>query len=107
MKLKLVILPMAQVDLYDTAEHISLTSVENARRFLASAHESFDDLLEMPGLGSKREFSQQGSAELRSWRIHDFENWLVFYRVVGETVEILRVLHGARDVEGLIEGGSV
>jgi toxin ParE1/3/4 len=40
---------------------------------------------------------------LRSWRMRGFESWLVFYRVTEEAVEIVRVLHGARDLEAAFE----
>jgi len=37
--------------------------------------------------------------------ITDFPNYVIFYRVKGEGVEIVRVLHGARDIDAL-PGGS-
>lgn len=32
-----------------------------------------------------------------------FHNYLIFYRETEETVEILRVVHGARDYERIME----
>lgn len=40
--------------------------------------------------------------EVRQWRIKDFQEYLVFYRILDERVEILRVLHGARDLDGIL-----
>jgi toxin ParE1/3/4 len=40
--------------------------------------------------------------EVRQWRIKNFQDYLVFYRVQDDRVEILRVLHGARDLEGIL-----
>ena len=31
-----------------------------------------------------------------------FQDYLVFYRVEEEQIEILRVLHGSRDLEGIL-----
>ena len=31
-----------------------------------------------------------------------FRDYLIFYRVTAEAVEILRVLHGARDIDRLL-----
>ena len=57
----------------------------------------------MPEMGRLREFSNARLRGLRSWRIRGFEHWLVFYRVTDEAVEVVRVLHGARDLEGLFD----
>jgi toxin ParE1/3/4 len=36
-----------------------------------------------------------------------FKRFLIFYRVTDDGVDILRVLHGARDVEMLLEGNDL
>ena len=43
-----------------------------------------------------------GMGEIRQWRVKDFKEYLIFYRIQDDRVEILRVLHGARDLEGLL-----
>jgi toxin ParE1/3/4 len=40
--------------------------------------------------------------EIRQWRIKDFQYYLIFYRIQDDRVEILRVLHGARDLEDIL-----
>jgi len=35
---------------------------------------------------------------VRSWLIPEFQNHIVFYLVTGTEVQILAVLHGARDL---------
>lgn len=40
----------------------------------------------------------------RSWGIPGFRNWIVFYRVQGETVQLQRVMHGARDLPQALRG---
>jgi hypothetical protein len=35
--------------------------------------------------------------------VKQFENWLVLFRVTDENLQILRVLHGARDIDRLGE----
>ena len=40
---------------------------------------------------------------LRVWRIQGFEKHLIFYRPVADGIEIVRVLHGARDLDRLLE----
>ena len=56
---------------------------------------------EHPELGRARQFSQRALTGLRSFVITDFPNYVIFYRVKGEGVEIARVLHGARDIDAM------
>ncbi len=37
------------------------------------------------------------------WFVQGFERHLIFYRVLDDEVEILRVLHAARDIEGIFD----
>jgi plasmid stabilization system protein ParE len=37
----------------------------------------------------------KGLKNIRSWRVNGFENPLIFYRLAGERLEILRIKHGA------------
>ncbi len=41
------------------------------------------------------------SEGIRRWRVNDFENFLIFYRPIDDGIEVIRVLHGARDIESL------
>ena len=43
-------------------------------------------------------------ADIRVWRISGFEKHLIFYRPCPKGVEILDVIHGARDIETLVFG---
>jgi toxin ParE1/3/4 len=40
---------------------------------------------------------------LRIWRIDGFPNHLIFYRPIEGGIEIVRVLHGARDIDAVLE----
>ena len=60
-------------------------------------------LAEMPGLGSRRDFSNPILVDIRSWIIKGFPNHLIFYRPTTRGIEVVRVLHGARDL-GLLLG---
>jgi len=76
-------------------------SVEVARRFLHASNVSFQALAKMPELGVRRTFQNARFSSVRVWPIRGFERYLIFYRPVDDGVEILRVLHGARDIERL------
>ncbi len=78
-------------------------SVNVARRFLQALHASFEGLSQMPELGAKRAFRNPRFFTVRMWPVKGFERYLIFYRPIDDGVEILRVLHGARDIERLFQ----
>ena len=53
----------------------------------------------MPGVGGLWESDNPGLAGIRVSRIRRFKNYLIFYRVLDDGIEVVRVLHGARDIE--------
>ncbi len=53
----------------------------------------------MPGIGERRESRNPRLHGLRIWRVEGFENHLIFYRPADDGIEIVRVLHGARDID--------
>ena len=98
----------ARVDLREAAFYLDEQTFGLGDRFLIATERAFEQLAETPGLGAVRRFDDPRFTGLRSWRIRGFENWLVFYRVTEEAVEVVRVLHGARDVDTVLdENGSV
>ena len=40
----------------------------------------------------------------RVWRVEGFERYLIFYRPVGSGIEVVRVLHAARDFPTIFNG---
>jgi toxin ParE1/3/4 len=44
-------------------------------------------------------------ADLRVWRIEGFEKHLIFYRQTPDGIDVVRILHGARDIDSVLEAG--
>ena len=88
-------------DLDDLAAHIQRDSPQTAIRFLEAAEETFQFLARTPELGGVFELPNRSLSGMRRWRIKGFRNILVFYRPIARGVEIIRVLHGARDFAAL------
>ena len=40
---------------------------------------------------------------MRSWAVSGFENYLIFYRPQSEGIEVVRFVHGARDIPSLLD----
>ena len=99
MRRKILVREAARSDL---AEHAAIIAREDpvaAERFLQAAEQTFESLARMPHLGRRRGFSNPLLKGIRSWRIRGFPKILIFYKTVDAGIEVIRVLHGARDVE--------
>lgn len=85
-------------DLDEQAAYMARDNPDAARRFLGAAEAEFTKIAENPRIGRRREFRSPQLSGLRSWRITGFDNHLVFYRIHQDHIEVLRVVHGARDL---------
>lgn len=103
MPLDLTILPRADRDLMEQAVYIMRDNPVAAARLVGAAMAAFKELARAPGLGSCYCEASTRLRELRRWRIPGFERYLIFYRTSGDRIEIVRVLHGARDLVALLD----
>jgi len=87
--------PRAELDLLDLWDYIADDSIERADAFLDRIEGKLQTLAQNPGLGRRRE---ELSAGLQSFSI---DSYVVFYRAIENGIEVIRVLHGARDIEEL------
>lgn len=94
--------PRAEADLDEAYLYIAEDGVEAAERLLAAARSDMRKLADMPGMGASREYSRPELRDVRSWPIKGFRNYLIFFRPVPDGIEVLRVLHGARDVDAIM-----
>ena len=83
----------AKQDLGDIYLYIARDSEEAARHVLSKLYESFQAIAVQPGMGRTRDELKAGI------RSHSTGKYITYYQEVHGTVRILRVLHGARDVE--------
>jgi toxin ParE1/3/4 len=81
----------------------TLLHLETGLRFFDSPAVTFEKLARTPGLGEHRQSSNCLLAGLRIWPIAGFPNHLACYRPVERGIEIVRVLHGARDIDAVLE----
>lgn len=102
MRRKLILSSEAAEELGALTEFIAADSLDAALHFLDAAQNAFERLLSMPELGAARELKRR-RVVLRMWPIPDFPNHLIFYRPTDVGVEIVRVLHAARDIPRILE----
>jgi toxin ParE1/3/4 len=72
--------------------------VTNADAFIEKLYEAIEGLGRHPSSGRHREELAPG---IQSF---PFGRYIIFYRAATNSIEIVRVLHGARDIENIFEG---
>ncbi len=91
---QLVVSPAALADLREIREFIATDDPSAANRVLDEVGDRLDLLLESPLMGRQRPELGLGLRSFPSGR------YLIFYVPHEDMVQVVRVLHGARDVEG-------
>ena len=89
----------AKRDLEEQIDYLKSHSDDAAHRFLDAAEHTFAFLAKNQGAGQLCRFQGPQATGIRAWPVDGFRNHLVFYRPTAEGVDIVRVLHGARDIE--------
>ena len=84
-------------DLVEIGLHIAQDSPRAADKMLAAIGRKCKMLAHLPRLGRRRDELAPG---LRSFSVGSY---VVFYRTMHDGVEIIRVLHGARDIISHLE----
>ena len=87
--------PRASGDLTEIWSYIADDSAGNADAFIDKLYETMQLLSRQPGSGRHREELASG---IQSF---PFGRYIIFYRAVTSGIEIVRVLHGARDIENI------
>jgi toxin ParE1/3/4 len=93
--MRLLRTPAAERDLIDIWTYIATDNPDAADRLLDAIGERIRHLLDQPRMGRMR---PDIAADARFLPIG---NYVVLYRLTDEVVEIVRVVHGARDVTSL------
>jgi toxin ParE1/3/4 len=90
--------PRADKEIDALADFIARDDLGAALRFMDATEKAFELIGEQPGIGSLR-FAHL--PVLEGWRVcpvPDFENHLVFYIERQIYIDVIRVLHSARDL---------
>jgi len=87
----------ANLDLVEAALRIAEENPAAADRWLDIIDEKCRLLSQMPELGRRRDDLASG---LRSFPVGNF---VVFYRPIADGIQIIRILHGARDIPTLFD----
>ena len=100
MKLRLVIHTEASEDIDKYAWYLGERSLDAADRFQDCVLETARWLVAYPGAGHR--LSLRRNEGLRVIAVRDFPNHLVIYREHSGALELVRVVHGARDLPAVL-----
>jgi toxin ParE1/3/4 len=95
----------ARTDIDGISDYIARDNIDIALRFYDAAEQAFRLLATYPNAGARRLSQHPDLEDVRSWPIAGFRKYIIFYRSVAADIEIIRVLHGAREVERIIRNG--
>ena len=100
-----MILPVQRAEFFERdfakqfAWYVDEAEPDVARRFQKALDQSLNKLARQPDLGRVRRFRNPRLRNLRSSQVErPFNKILVFYRVSGDVLEAVRLMHGARDL---------
>ena len=94
---RILLTPQAHQDLLEIWIYVAQDSLKAADQFLSIIDGKLNMLARAPRIGRKREELALG---LRSFPAGSY---IVFYRLGRGTLEIIRILHGSRDVLAIFE----
>ncbi len=94
---RIAVRPRASVDLAEIWAFIAEDSIKHADKFAALIDDQFLGLARRPQMGRSR---SELAPNLRSLPVGQY---VIFYVPLPKSVEIIRVLHGARDIESILQ----
>jgi toxin ParE1/3/4 len=95
--------PQAQRDLINHFAYIARDKLKPAIKFLKVAEKAVETLAAMPTSGREWSSANPLLAGIRVYIMPSpYRNYLIFYRFSEDALEILTVLHGARDLQTVL-----
>ena len=106
MKSRLVLSDASITDILEQFNwYAQIESRKLAERWEEGVTSTLLHIIQRPGLGSLCKFSTPELADTRRIPVADFPKHLIFYQARRGEVLVLRVVHGARDLESLFAEG--
>ncbi|MGK7872171.1 MAG: type II toxin-antitoxin system RelE/ParE family toxin [Xenococcaceae cyanobacterium] len=93
--MKLRFRPQALADLEEIHDYIGEDNLAKAKEFVALLRERCTLIAKNPSIGVSRPEIREG---VRSFSV---KKYIIFYRILDDTVEVLAVVHGARDIRSI------
>ncbi|HEV3166518.1 MAG TPA: type II toxin-antitoxin system RelE/ParE family toxin [Isosphaeraceae bacterium] len=96
-------LPKSEVDLIGCYAYLGeQASVAVADRFLTAVENTLGLIAKTPGIGAPHQTNNARLVGLRSFPVPKFKRYILFYQAFDDRIELVRVLHGARDIASIL-----
>ena len=103
MKVHVFVQPRARVDLLEQFIYLAEQgSLAVAKRYEAAVQKTFKRLQNHPYLGAVYHSATPRLEGMRHMPVSGFRTYQIFYLPQEDGISIIRVLHGARDIEAII-----
>jgi toxin ParE1/3/4 len=89
--------PLARSDLKEIRDFIARDKSTAASQYMAMLKQKCELLADFPGLGIQRD-------EYCGLYKFSVDSYLIFYRISQTGIDIIRILHGSRDIDSILRG---
>jgi toxin ParE1/3/4 len=103
---RLVQRPRARRDILSIVAYVAARNPTAARALLDAYQQALSTLRAHPEAGRRYVPEHAALGTIRVLPIPGFADYLIFSRFDGATVEVIRVLHGARDIVAVLQDGG-
>jgi len=107
MSLSLFILPAAEDDLSEIGDYFDEHEATLSQRFYEHFWKTVQMFAASPKLGERCRFRNPKTKGMRVWQVDGFSNYLIFYCPKEDMLQVLQVIHGARDTMAIFEHDKI
>ena len=93
--------PQASADLFDIWSYIAADNPEAADRVENAIYDACAMISEKPLMGQIR--TELTRFPLRFWPVRQFPNYVIVYDPKSVPIQVVRILHGKRDVKRILD----
>jgi toxin ParE1/3/4 len=97
--LPLVVHPRADLDVMECFTYLAQRNAAAAKRFLDAIEQLLPTIASRPNDGHRYLHAKRETEDWRYVRVPGFKKYLAFYRITDAAVEVVRIVHGSRDLE--------
>jgi toxin ParE1/3/4 len=90
-------------DLIEIYQYIHERNAPAAERVLDAIEQSLNSLLKTPVVGRQWNSPDPRLEGMRVTLVTPYRNYLIFFRPVSDGIEVYRIVHGARELERIVD----
>jgi toxin ParE1/3/4 len=98
----LTLSPRAGEDIDEAALFLAEDSLRIVLRFYDNVQKTLSVIAEHPNRFPLYPLSHPRLQQIRKYTVIGFKNYLIFYHIKQNRIEIIRILHGARDIPSIL-----